>query len=267
MKIIVITLFPQMLSGFLAESIVKKAQEKKLVEIEIVNLRDFANDAYQSVDDRPYGGGAGMVIKIEVLAKALEFCQAKFPVLHLQSKSRSKSQHSKIILTSPKGKVFNQQKAQELTQLKQLILIAGHYEGVDERIKDYIDEELSLGDFVMTGGEITAAAVVDALVRLLPGVLKKKEATAIESFFPVKVSELEKIIGPNKRLNQIKDKGIKTISLLEFPHYTRPRDYQGKKVPSVLLSGNAQKIYEWRIKKSWEQTVALRPDLLDKLLK
>lgn len=252
MKISIITLFPKMISGFFEESIIKRAVEKDLLKIEIINLRDFAVDSYGTVDDRPYGGGAGMLMKIESLDKAIQFC---------------KSKSSKTVLTSAKGKVFNQKKAQELSKIDHLVLIAGHYEGVDERIMDQVDEEISLGDFVMTGGEITAVAVVDAITRLLPGVLKKEAATEIESFFTVKVSDLEKVLEKDALLIQIKNKGIEEVQLLEFPQYTRPEDYQGKKVPEVLLSGHEKKIWEWRMRKAWEETVKKRKDLLDKFLK
>jgi len=215
MKITIITLFPKMVTGFFEESIVKRAIEKKLVEIEMINLRDFSVDSYGTVDDRPYGGGAGMVMKVESLSKAIQ---------------SYKSQNSKTILTSAKGTVFNQKKAQELAKSEHLILIAGHYEGVDERIMDQIDEEISLGDFVMTGGEITAAAVVDAIVRLIPGVLKKETATEIESFFTVKVNDLEKILGKDELLQRIKNKGVEKVQLLEFPQYTRPEEYEGKNI-------------------------------------
>jgi len=254
MKISIITLFPKMISGFFEESIIKRAQEKNLVEIEIVNLRDFATDSYGTVDDRPYGGGAGMVMKVETLEKAINYTKSQIPNI-------------KTILTSAKGKVFDQKKAQSLAKLEHLVLIAGHYEGVDERILEQVDEEISLGDFVMTGGEITVVAVVDAVVRLLPGVLKKEKAAEIESFFTVKIDALEKIIKEDELLQKIKKKGIEEIQLLEFPHYTRPENYQGKKVPEILLSGNEKKIYEWRMKKAWEETIKKRKDLLDKFLK
>lgn len=260
MKITIITLFPKMISGFFEESIVKRAIEKKLVEIKIVNLRDFATDSYGTVDDRPYGGGAGMIIKIETLDKAIQFCKSKYQRSNIKS-------NLKTILTSAKGKVFNQEKAQELAKLDHLILVAGHYEGVDERIMDQIDEEISLGDFVMTGGEITAAGIVDAVVRLLPGVLKKEAATEIESFFKVKINDLENILGKDELLMKIKNKGIKEVTLLEFPQYTRPEEYAGKKVPEVLLSGHEKNIKEWRIRKAWDETIKKRKDLLDKFLK
>lgn len=229
MKITILTLFPQMFEGFLNESILKRAQEKKLVTIQIVNLRDFAVDSYGTVDDRPYGGGAGMVIRVDVIQKALEV-----------AKSQNSGVRRKTILTSARGNVFNQKKALEFSQLDQLTLIAGHYEGVDERVTEYVDEELSIGDFVMTGGEIACASVVDAVVRLIPGVLKKQEATQIESFSLVEGE-----------------------TLLEFPQYTRPEEYEGKKVPEILLSGDHKKIDKWRLEQAKKLTQKRRPDLFD----
>lgn len=212
-----------MISGFFGESIIKRAMEKKLVEIEIVNIRDFALDNYGTVDDRPYGGGAGMVLRVDVMDKAI---------------SSVKTEKSKTIITTPKGKQYSQAKAMEYSKESHLIIIAGHYEGVDERVMDYVDEEVSLGDFIMTGGEITAAAVVDSVVRLIPGVLKKSDATVNETFN----------IGGKK--------------LLEYPQYTRPEEYKGKRVPEVLTGGDHKKIESWKLEKAFEETKKKRPDLL-----
>ncbi len=249
MKIKILTLFPKMISSFFEESIIKKAQEKELVEIKIVDLRQFAYDKRGSVDDRVYGGGKGMVIRVDVVYKALE----KLKVKNSKLKKR-------ILLTSPKGKVFNQEKAEQLARLDELIIISGHYEGVDERVKKFIDEEVSLGDFVMTGGEITVAAIVDAVSRLVPGVLKK-EAIEEESFSEYKVDDLIKVIGENEILKKLKEKNIKKIKLLEYPQYTRPEEFLGLKVPKILLSGNHKEIEKWRIKKAWEETLKRRKDL------
>lgn len=247
MKISIITLFPKMIEGFFQESIIKRAVEKKLVEIEIINWRDFAIDKYGSVDDRPYGGGAGMVLRVDIVAKAIE---------------KIKKNKSKIILTTPKGKVFNQKKAIGYSQLDHLIIIAGHYEGFDERVMDYVDEEISLGDFVMTGGEIVAASISDSVVRLIPGVLKKDEATIQESFQTYSINKLIESIGKNKILDSLLKKGVNEVKLLEYPHYTRPEEFNGKKVPEILTQGNHKEIEEWRIKKAFEETVKKRPDLL-----
>jgi tRNA (guanine37-N1)-methyltransferase len=252
MKITIITLFPDMMSGFFEESILKRAIDKKLVEIELTDLRDFAYDSYKTVDDRPYGGGAGMILKVDVLKDAIN-----------KARGKSKSKKMKAVLTSPKGIKYTQSKAWEYSKLKHLILVTGHYEGHDERISDYVDEEISIGDFVLTGGEIAAVSIVDSIVRLLPGVLKKEDAVLEESFAEVLISDLEKAIGKNEKLDKLIQKGIKKVRLLEYPQYTRPVEYDGKSVPEVLLGGNHKKIKEWRLKKSFEATLKLRPDLLE----
>lgn len=254
MKITVITLFPKMIAGFFDESIISRAQKKKLVEIEIVNLRDFAADSYGTVDEKSYGGGVGMVLKPEPLYEAIQ----KSKIQDLPAGRQGL--RSKILYASPKGKIFNQEKAKEYSQLDHLIIIAGHYEGVDERVMDLVDEEVSIGDFVLTGGEIPTAAIVDSIVRLIPGVLKKEEATEIESFFNVSVNQLIEIIGETEKLKKLKEEGVKEVKLLEYPQYTRPEEFMGKKVPEVLLSGNHQQIERWRIRKSYEETIKKRPD-------
>src|SRR3989339_193267 len=230
MKISIITLFPKMISGFFEESIVKRAVEKKVVVIEIINLRDFAIDNYGTVDDRPYGGGAGMILRIEPLYKAIQSAISNFQFSISKQTSNLKKPISKIILTSPKGKQFDQKKAQEYSKLNHLIIIAGHYEDVDARILDYVDEEISMGDFILTGGEIPASAIVDSIVRLIPGVLKKDQATKNESF-------------------SIDDKKI-----LEYPQYTRPEEFMGKKVPEVLLKGDPKKIGKWQEEQALVET-------------
>lgn len=250
MKITIVTLFPKMIEGFIQDSILKRAQTKGLVEINLVNLRDFARDSYGTVDERPYGGGAGMVLCVDVLKKSLDSVMVNTIKPH-------------IVLTSAKGKIFNQKKAQEYSLLKELVIYAGHYEGFDERFSSYIDEEISLGDFVMTGGELTAATICDAVVRLLPGVLKKENATTEESFFSCKVEVLHKMMGDNPVIMSLQKKGIKEVRLLEYPQYTRPEEFEGKKVPEVLLSGNPKKIKEWQLKKAFELTLLRRPDLLE----
>jgi tRNA (guanine37-N1)-methyltransferase len=235
MKISIITLFPKMIVGFFEESIIKRAQEKKLVDIELINLRDFAIDDYGTVDDRPYGGGAGMILRIEPIYKALsEIFNFQFSIFN----KKIKDPRSKILLTSPKGKVFDQKKAQEFAQFDHLIIIAGHYEDVDARVLDLVDEEISMGDFILTGGEIPASAIVDSVVRLIPGVLKKNQATIKESF------------------------NIDGKKVLEYPQYTRPENFMGKEVPEVLLSGDHKKIEEWKTKESLKETRKKRPDLL-----
>lgn len=219
MKITIITLFPAVFEPILNSSILKRAQNKGKVEFELINLRDFGEGKHQVVDDRPYGGGAGMVLKADILAKAL-----------------SSVVKGKIILFSASGKPYKQAMARELSKLDHIILICGHYEGVDQRFIDkYVDEEISIGDYVLTGGEIPAMIIVDSIVRLLPGVLEKPEATKNESF---------------------------SENLLEGPQYTRPEEFEGEKVPQVLLSGNHAEISKWRKQKSLEKTRKVRPDLL-----
>jgi len=231
-----------MIKGFFEESIIKRAVEKKLVEIEIVNLRDFAIDDYGTVDDRPYGGGTGMVIRIDVIYKALADVIARSGTTKQSQKKRllrfARNDSKWVAITSPKGKQFNQKKAQEFSKLDHLIIIAGHYEEIDARVLDFIDEEISMGDFVLTGGEIPASAIVDSIVRLIPGVLKKDHATKNESF------------------------DINGKKILEYLQYTRPEVFMGKKVPEILLKGDHKKIEKWQMKKALEETRKKRPDLL-----
>ncbi len=246
MKITVVTLFPVMIQNFVSESIVKRAVEKGFVEIEIINLRDFANSSYGSVDDRPYGGGAGMVMRVDCIKDALNSLPNK----------------GHVLLTSAKGTTYSQSKAKELSKLESITIIAGHYEGVDERVLEFVDEEISIGDFVMTGGEIASAAIIDSIVRLIPGVLKKDEATEIESFYEVSIGELMSVVAQDEELVRLKESGVKTIQLLEYPQYTRPEVYDGKKVPEILLSGNHAEINKWQMKESYLLTKKLRPDLI-----
>lgn len=220
LKIDIITLFPDSFDGFLQSSIIGRAQKRKLVGINLINLRDFARDSYGSVDDKPYGGGAGMVLRVDVTSSAIKSVR---------------EDGSKVILLTPQGQVLTQQLTQKLSQSKHLILVAGHYEGFDERIRDLVDLELSIGDYILTGGELPAAVVAEATVRLLPGVLGKDESSRTESF---------------------------SEGLLEYPQYTRPEDWEGKKVPPVLLSGNHAEIAKWRSEQSKARTKTRRPDLL-----
>jgi tRNA (guanine37-N1)-methyltransferase len=237
MKIDILTLFPEMFKGPFDASMLKKAQEKALVEINIHNLRDWAKDKHKTTDDRPFGGGKGMVIKVDVVYKAIKELKAQ------KSKTKSGVEKLKVILLSPQGKVFNQKKAQELSKIDHLILIAGHYEGFDERIREHlIDEEISIGDYILTGGEIPAMVITDSIVRLLPSVLEE-ETTLNESFSPTTHNS-------------------QPISLLDYPVYTRPENFKGWKVPKVLLSGNHAKIAKWRKEKATESTHKKRPDLL-----
>jgi len=223
MKISILTLFPEMFHGPFDYSIVKKARQKDLVTVNFVNIRDFGKGRHRVVDDKPYGGGHGMILRVDVLEEAINNTKDK----NLDQKSQ------RIILLSPHGKIFNQKKALELARIKHLILFCGHYEGVDERVKNFIDEELSIGDFIVTGGEIPAMLLTDAVVRLVDGVLKEG-VTSAESF----------------------------TNLLEYPQYTKPNTYKNLSVPMVLLSGDHGKIKSWRNKLSLSTTAKLRPDLL-----
>ena len=254
MKITIVTLFPKMIEGFIEDSIIKRAQTKGIVEISIVNLRDFARDAYGTVDERPSGGGAGMVLCVDVLKKALSTI----------TNDQQQATNSKIVLTSARGPVFNQVKAQNFSKLNELIIFAGHYEGFDERFSEYIDEEISIGDFILTGGELSAAIICDAVVRLLPGVLKKEDATMEESFYMVPITQVIEVIGDHEKLSALQKKGVTEIQLLEYPQYTRPEEFEGKKVPEILLSGDPKKIKKWQLQKAFEYTLLRRPDLLDK---
>lgn len=210
MQIDILTIFPEMFTGPFEESMLKRAQEKGIAKIKIHDLRNWTTDNHRTVDDRPYGGGAGMVMKVDVIDRALQDLQLNI-----------KNETSKIILTSAKGKPFTQQKAQELSKLDHVIFIAGHYEGVDERVAEYlVDEELRIGDFVLTGGELPVMVMTDAIVRLLPGVLGNQDSLSHESH-----------TNPGE---------------LEYPQYTRPEEYKGWRVPEVLLSGNHAEIAKWR---------------------
>jgi tRNA (guanine37-N1)-methyltransferase len=224
LRIDVITIFPGMLDGFLGESMLKRAVEKGAVEFNVVNLRDFSTDTHQTTDDRPYGGGPGMVMKPEPLFDAI---------------NSLKSETSRVILMTPRGTPFKQSKALDLAKETHIIFVCGHYEGIDERVNEsLVDEGISIGDYILTNGVLPAAVVIDSVVRLLPGVLGGEGATDAESFM---------------------DDG-----LLEYPHYTRPADYNGLTVPNILLSGNHAEIARWRKEQAYKITKNIRPDLLDK---
>jgi tRNA (guanine37-N1)-methyltransferase len=247
MKITIITLFPEMFRGFLEESIVKRAQEMGKVEIIFVNPRDFTTDTHKTVDDRPFGGGAGMVMMLEPLKKAIQSV---------------KSERTYIVGTSARGNVFTQKKAQEYAKKEELVILAGHYEGYDERLREQFDEEVSLGDFIMTGGELVAACIIDAVVRLQKGVLKKEAAIEEESFFEVPLEELIKAVGNDPMLLELRDKKRERVKLLEYPQYTRPQEFEGNIVPEVLVSGDPKKIREWQLQQAFLVTKNQRKDLL-----
>jgi len=219
----VLTLFPRMIAAPLEESILGKAREKGLLRVQVTDIREFADGKHRVTDDVPYGGGAGMVMKPEPLVAAIEAARQRGP-------------GARVVLLSPQGPRFNQGKAQELASHGALILVCGRYEGVDERVLRWVDEELSLGDFVLTGGEIAALAVIDAIARLVPGVLGNELSAQSESF--------------------------SGEGLLEGPQYTRPPEFRGLRVPEVLLSGDHEKIARWREDQAVARTRERRPDLL-----
>ncbi len=227
MRIDILTLFPEQFSSVFNTSILKIAQEKNKLQINLVNWRKFASDSHHTVDDRPYGGGSGMVLKVDVLGEAIKEIKMSDP-----------KNTPKVILLTPGGEKFDQKEALKLSTSDWLVIICGHYEGVDERVSELlVDSELSIGDFVLSGGEIPAMVVVDSIARLLPGVLGNEASTQDESF---------------------------SHASLEYPQYTRPDDYLGHKVPPILLSGNHSAIKKWREQESLEKTKKRRPDLLSK---
>ena len=218
LNIDILTIFPKMFNGPFSESILRRAQDKSVVSIKIHNLRDWTEDKRKTVDDKPFGGGAGMMMRVDIVDKALASLGLGY----------------KILLT-PQGKSFNQKLAEKLSRKKHLILVCGHYEGFDERIRSLVDEEISIGDYVLTGGELPAMVITDTIVRLLPGVVGNKMSTADESF---------------------------SANLLEYPQYTRPAEYKGKKVPEILLSGDHAAVNKWRADQAKKRTTSRRPDLL-----
>lgn len=220
MKIDILTLFPEMFNGFLTESIIKRAIMNDLVMINLINFRDFSKMSNKQVDDTPYGGGSGMVLMCEPIFEAVDSLKTKY---------------SKVIMLTPQGKTFNQTKALELSNLKHLIIICGHYEGFDERILSIVDEEISIGDYILTGGEIPAMVIVDAITRLIPNVIK--ESSIINESF--------------------------NNNLLDYPTYTKPRVYRGLEVPAVLLNGNHQEIEKYRQIMREKKTKEKRPDLME----
>ena len=221
MKIDVLTLFPGMFTGPLDESIIKRAREAGLLELAVHNLRDYAHDRHKTVDDRPFGGGPGMLLKPEPIFEAVE---------------KLARERTRVILVSPAGRTFNQAIARELAQLDDLLMISGHYEGFDERVRQELAaDELSIGDYVLTNGALPVMVIIDAVTRLLPGVLGDETSAHEESF---------------------------THGLLEYPQYTRPADFRGLKVPEVLLSGNHAQIAQWRAEQARLRTEQRRPDLL-----
>ncbi|HBQ20460.1 MAG: tRNA (guanosine(37)-N1)-methyltransferase TrmD [Deltaproteobacteria bacterium GWA2_38_16] len=225
MKFDVVTIFPHMFDHVFEQGVIGKARQKSLLDYRVHNLRDYTTDKHQTVDDVPFGGGGGLIFKIEPLVKALR--NIKDPTVK-----------SRTILMSPRGRVFNQEVARELSQVEQVVIFCGRYEGVDERFTEYVDEELSIGDFILTGGEIATMVIMDAVSRFIPGVVGQEEAPYQDSFID---------------------------GLLEYPHYTRPTEFEGKKVPEVLRSGHHKEISCWKHEQSINSTLQRRPDLLQKI--
>ncbi|CAD2076506.1 tRNA (guanine-N(1)-)-methyltransferase [Jeotgalicoccus aerolatus] len=222
MNIYYLTLFPDMYEGVLGASILKRAKDKGIVDYHMINFRDFSNDKHNKVDDYPYGGGAGMVLKPEPVFEAMDSLEIKGS--------------KRVVLMCPQGKPFDQKMAEEFAEEDNVVFINGHYEGYDERIRSLVTDEVSIGDYVLTGGELASMAMTDAIVRLIPDVLSNEASHQQDSF---------------------------STGMLEHPHYTRPREYRGMKVPDVLLSGNHKLIEEWRHEESLKRTRERRPDLLD----
>lgn len=221
MKINILTLFPEMYKGFLGESIIKRGIEKELLEVSLINIRDFAFDKHKMVDDTPFGGGGGMLLKPEPLFRAL----------------RSIEKRGLTIYTSPQGETLNQNIVRKLAKEAEITIIAGHYEGIDERvIEEFVDMEISIGDYVLTGGELPSMVMIDSISRMIPNVLGNEDSFINDSFYN---------------------------GLLDCPHYTRPAEFEGKKVPEVLLSGHHKNIEIWRKKESLKRTYLRRPDLFE----
>jgi tRNA (guanine37-N1)-methyltransferase len=218
----VLTIFPDILVSPLQESILKRAQEKHLVRVELHDLREYTTDLHRTTDDAPYGGGPGMIMKVGPLVRGIETLRAAAPELH-------------TILTCPQGQTFTQQRARELACKEALLFVCGRYGGVDDRVRAYVDEELSIGDYVLTGGELAALVMMDAIIRLVPGVLGNAASADADSF-----------VEPR----------------LDAPQYTRPRVFRGTPVPEVLLSGNHQQIHRWRRREAFKRTLSRRPEML-----
>ncbi len=226
MKIDVLSLFPEMFTGVFGSSILKKAEEKKAVTYNVVNFRDFSDNKHSTVDDYPYGGGAGMVLKAQPIFDCVD---------HLRKQAGESV--PRVVLLCPQGERYTQKKAEEFAKEEHLIFICGHYEGYDERIRQHVvTDEVSIGDYVLTGGELGAMVMIDSIVRLLPGVLGNEDSPVLDSY---------------------------SSGLLEHPHYTRPFDFRGMTVPDTLMSGNHKKIEEWRRQESLRRTFERRPDLLE----
>ncbi|WP_018883529.1 tRNA (guanosine(37)-N1)-methyltransferase TrmD [Paenibacillus massiliensis] len=237
MRVDVLTLFPEMFEGVFGTSILGKAREKGIVSLEAVNFRAYSTNKHNTVDDTPYGGGGGMVLKPDPIFAAVEDLLARKQADEQENPGAQEGRQPRIILMCPQGDTFTQQKAEELSREEHLIFVCGHYEGYDERIREHlVTDELSIGDYVLTGGELPAMTVIDSVVRLLPGVLGNESSAITDSF---------------------------STGLLEYPHYTRPPEFRGWKVPDILLSGHHANIEQWRRQESLRRTWERRPELLE----
>jgi tRNA (guanine37-N1)-methyltransferase len=251
MKFEILTIFPDFFRGPLEYGIVRRARERGLIDIRVHDLRTFARDKHRTVDDRPFGGGEGMVLKPEPIFEALE----SLDVMPRAERTGGRAVES-VVLLSPQGKLFQQAVAAELASLDRVVLICGRYEGVDERVNDFLaDREISIGDYVLSGGELAAAIVVDAVTRLLPGALGNEASSQQESFSAETVSG-NGTAGPNSTCG--------SGGLLDYPHYTRPADFRELAVPDELLTGNHEQIRRWRRRKALEKTLRNRPELLER---
>ena len=271
MRFDLITIFPEFFGGPLDHGIVRRAQEAGLIHVHVQDLREFTKDRHRTVDDRPFGGGEGMVLKPEPLFRAVESLLGRS--VGEAAKQSALGRDQAVVLMSAAGKLFNQEMARRYAQLERIILICGRYEGVDERVAEHLaTEEVSIGDFVLSGGELPAMLVVDAVTRLLPGVLGNQASSQNESFSELQAGTPEystaQPAAPSqgetgKARNPANSKSHEQIrALLDFPHYTRPADYRGWRVPETLIGGNHAEVTKWRRQKALEKTRRNRPDLL-----
>jgi tRNA (guanine37-N1)-methyltransferase len=264
-KFELITIFPDFFRGPFDYGIVRRARESSLVEITVHDLRAFTKDKHRTVDDRPFGGGEGMVLKPEPIFDCLEFLRVSAREERIRSResgARSPRARESVVLLSPQGELFNQRVAAEMAQLERVFLICGRYEGVDERVCQYLaDREISVGDFVLSGGELPAAIIVDAVTRLLPGALGNEASARTESFGAGEVSVRLPLDVEGKR---VPDSTISAGGLLDYPHYTRPADFRGMTVPDPLLSGDHEAIRRWRRRTALEKTLRNRPELMER---
>lgn len=257
MQFDLITIFPEFFGGPLDHGIVRRAREAGIVHVHVQDLREFTKDRHRTVDDRPFGGGEGMVLKPEPLFEAVESLLGHS--VGDAAKQRTADPHTAVVLMSASGRLFDQQMARRYSQLERILLICGRYEGVDERVAQHLaTEEVSIGDFVLSGGELPAMLVMDAVIRLLPGALGNEASSQNESF---RTNSASRSSGAPP-MQSAREPGASKGMLLDFPHYTRPADYRGWKVPEILIGGNHADVAKWRQQQAIEKTRRNRPDLL-----